>query len=70
MRIFFLSSGILVAFETVVLACPACVVSNGPNDSWPTFWMLSAMGILPIVVAIIIGMCIARIGKYDQGKIT
>lgn len=60
--------GIIMAQEAV--ACPACAVSSAQKDSWQTFWILSVMGILPLVMALIIGICIVRVQKNDKTEIT
>ena len=62
--------GVLLFLETTVLACPACVVSDAKKDAGQSFWVLSAMGILPIVAAVIVGFFIMKIGKNEHIKIT
>ena len=62
--------GLYLSFEALALACPACAVSNAQRNSWQTFWMLSVMGFLPLVVAAIIAVFIVRIQKNDKIKIT
>ncbi len=63
---FWLIAVILLGLEAVAQACPACAVSSAQRNSWQTFWILSVMGILPIIVAICVGMYITRVQKYDK----
>ncbi len=65
MRYAFIGAGILL-LEKTAWACPACVVSSPERNSVQTFWILSVMGILPIVVAVLVGMYITRVQKYDK----
>lgn len=62
--------GFFVASSSLALACPACAVTSAQKDTWTTFWILSVMGIFPLIVALIIGLSIARIQRNDKIKIS
>jgi nitrate reductase NapE component len=70
MKTSLISFGAFLAFQTTALACPACAVTSPQNDQWQTFWLLSTMGILPIILVAIVGAYIVRIGKRDENKVT
>ena len=70
LRPMLLAIGVLLSLEAIALACPACAVSNVQRNTWQTFWILSVMGFLPLIVASIIAVLIVRIQKNDKVKIT
>lgn len=65
-----LAMGLLIAFASSAWACPACAVSGPQRTFWQTFWALSFMGFLPIVLGVAVAYAIARIQKNEQNKIT
>ena len=65
MKLSWLSLVIMLVVESTALACPACTLSNSQGNSFETFWVLSAMGIIPLVVAAAIGVSIARMQKHE-----
>jgi hypothetical protein len=52
-------------YASSLWACPACVVSDN-SKSTENFIMLSAMGVLPLIVALVIGLAIVRIVKNGK----
>jgi predicted Na+-dependent transporter len=61
---------LLCVFALPAWACPACAVSGPQRTFWQTFLALSAMGILPIVLGVVITLMIVRIQKDEQKKIS
>ncbi|MBL8014083.1 MAG: hypothetical protein JNN05_09575 [Candidatus Omnitrophica bacterium] len=59
----------LVAMPST-FACPACAVSKSQTSAWQTFWILSVMGILPIVVFAVISLIIVRLQNNEKKYVT
>lgn len=47
-------------------ACPACVVSNKEEKTGQSFWILSAMGIIPLVIGAWVFYKISRFQKNEK----
>lgn len=67
-RITFIAVFLIVfLLEACALACPACSVSDpdAKAKAGQSFWILSAMGIIPLCVAAFVAFYIVRLSKSE-----
>ncbi len=65
-----LALSIVLLSEQITFACPACAVSGPQQEFWQSFWSLSVMGILPLIIAALVAFNIVRLQKNEHKKIT
>lgn len=56
--------------QSAAEACPACAVSKAEDNVWQTFWILSVMGILPLIIFAVVSLIIVRLLKNEKKKIS
>lgn len=46
--------------------CPACVVSRGESKGLSDFWVLAFMGVLPLFIALLVGIFIVKWSRHEN----
>ena len=52
---------LVIGIADSAVACPACAVSSNQNSKLQTFWAFAVMGILPVLLALVVGFYIRKI---------
>ena len=69
MKVFRLMILFLFLLPSLSQACPACAVSRAQSNPWQTFWVLSVMGILPLVIFAAVSLIIVRLLKNEKKSV-
>ena len=69
-----IKSSLIILFLFMVQAtseaCPACAGSKAQSNVWQTFWILSVMGILPLVIFAVVSLIIVRLHKNEKKSVS